>query len=63
MILALVAVIAVTVLGKFGKIMDKQATKIDTTVSNSVDNAGKAYCESLGNGYSWDNEKGVCKSN
>ena len=47
LILALVAVVAVTVLGKFGKTMSGAADQANTTVSSVGANASKSYCESL----------------
>ncbi len=47
LILALVAVIAVTILGKFGETMTKSANKTNETVENAADNAAKSYCDSL----------------
>ena len=48
LILALVAVIAVTVLSKFGKTMTDAADKTNTAVSNASDNATSQYCTSIG---------------
>lgn len=47
LILALVAVVSVTVLGKFGKTMSGVADQTNTAVSNSSANATCAYCNSL----------------
>ena len=48
LILALVAIIALTVLGKFGKTLTDAGTKTDATVQNAATNAGKAYCDQIG---------------
>lgn len=58
LILALVAVIAVTVLGKFGKTLSDTADKTNTSVSKASDYATQAYCEGINCGY--DEDKGVC---
>lgn len=47
LILALVAVIAVTVLSKFGKTMTSVGNKTDATVTSASDNSACAYCNSL----------------
>lgn len=47
LILALVAVIAVTVLSKFGKTISTAADKTNTTVSSVSENASATYCDSL----------------
>lgn len=47
LILALVAVVAVTILGKFGKTMTNVADKTNTGVSSASDNAALFYCESI----------------
>jgi Flp pilus assembly pilin Flp len=49
LILALVAVIAVTVLSKFGATVTKSADKTNETVTNVSNNASSAYCNSLTN--------------
>lgn len=59
LILALVAVIAVTILGKFGKTMTDTADKTNTAVSNASDNASLNYCTSIKcTGY--DKTTGLC---
>lgn len=47
LILALVAVIAVTVLSKFGKTMTNVGNKTDATVTSASDKSACAYCKSL----------------
>lgn len=48
LILALVAVIAVTVLSKFGKTITDVGGRTDTAVSSASTNATGAYCTSIG---------------
>ena len=60
LILALVAVIAVTVLSKFGKTITNVGTKVDTNVSTTTDNASESYCKSIGATY--DSSSGTCSS-
>ncbi len=50
LILALVAVVAVTVLGKFSKSISKVGDQANTAVSESGTNAMCNYCNSLGDG-------------
>ena len=62
LILALVAVVAVTILGKFGKSMntmgDNSTNAIDSASNKSLDN----YCKSAdANSAGWDAGNGVCK--
>lgn len=47
LIMALVAVIAVTVLSKFGKTMNSAADRTNTTVTNVSNNAASTYCSTL----------------
>lgn len=47
LILALVAVIAVTVLNKFGQTMSAAGDKTSTSVENASNNATEAYCKSI----------------
>lgn len=59
LILALVAVIAVTILGKFGKTMTDSADRTNTTVSAASNNASLKYCTDIQcTGY--DAAKGQC---
>jgi len=58
LILALVAVVAVTVLQKFGTTMSGAATHANTTVTAVSNNASKAYCDSLPAG----TEKTACQT-
>ena len=51
LILALVAVIAVTVLSKFGKTITDVGNRTDTAVSSASENAMSTYCQSIGQGY------------
>ena len=59
LILALVAVIAVTVLSKFGKTMSEVGNNTSNGVSNASNNATTSYCDSIGQ--TWDPESGSCK--
>ena len=47
LILALVAVIAVTVLGKFGQTMTNVANTTNTNVNHATNNATDAYCQGI----------------
>lgn len=58
LILALVAVIAVTVLNKFGGTMSNVANKTDENVSSASNNATLSYCDSIGK--SLDPKTGLC---
>lgn len=49
LILALVAVIAVVILNKFGKTMTDAANRTGTTVTDVSNNAACSYCKSLAN--------------
>jgi len=60
LILALVAVIAVTVLGKFGKTLTNVGDKTNTAVSSASDNATDSYCKSIGS-TGVDTTTGLCK--
>ena len=51
LILALVAVVAVTILGKFSSSINDVGNKANTAVSASADNALKKYCVSIGSTY------------
>ena len=59
LILALVAIIALTVLGKFGKTVTNASTKTDATVQNAATNAGDAYCKQINGTY--DKTTSICK--
>lgn len=48
LILALVAIIALTVLSKFGKTITDAGAKTDSTVSGVSNGANDAYCVSIG---------------
>lgn len=58
LILALVAVIAVTVLGKFGKTLTNVGERTDSAVSSASNNATESYCDSIG--YTYNSTKGIC---
>ena len=60
LILALVAVIAVTVLGKFGRTMTDSAERTNKTVTSAADNAAENYCKSINGIY--DSATGLCKT-
>lgn len=51
LILALVAVIAVTVLSKFGSTITNVGTRTDTAVSSASENAMQNYCDGIGKDY------------
>ncbi len=58
LILALVAVVAVTILGKFSTSINKIGNQADTAVNKSAENAMTKYCESVGATYN--EADGVC---
>lgn len=47
LILALVAIIAITILGKFGKTMTDAGDKANNTMSSVSNNATNNYCASI----------------
>lgn len=51
LILALVAVIAVTVLSKFGGTITDVGNRTNTAVSSASTNAMSSYCKSIGTAY------------
>lgn len=53
LILALVAVVAIATLQLLGKKVNEAAEKSGDSVINTTDNAAKAYCDALGDDYSW----------
>ena len=61
LILALVAVVAVTILGKFGGAMnnmgDNSTNALNTASDKSLDN----YCESVNKGTKWSKANGKCE--
>lgn len=59
LILALVAVIAVTILGKFGKTLTGVANNTEKSVNEVSSNAMCNYCKSLGEGST---EESDCKT-
>ena len=60
LILALVAVIAVTILSKFGSSMHKVGDQASTNIENASDNASDNYCDSITAGSTWDPTTGKC---
>lgn len=60
LILALVAVIAVTVLSKFGGTITDVGNRTNTAVSSASSNAMDNYCKSIGK-TGIDNTTGLCK--
>lgn len=52
LILALVAVVAVAILGKFSKSINDVGEEANTAVSGAAGNALSTYCESIGKTYS-----------
>lgn len=62
LILALVAVVAVTILGKFGKTMTDAGDKTSTTISGASNNATTNYCKTVDPSYTKYNETtGKCE--
>lgn len=59
LILALVAVVAVTILGKFSSSINKVGEQANTAVSAAADNALDTYCKSISKTY--DSGTGQCK--
>lgn len=59
LILALVAVVAVTILGKFSSSINTVGNQANTAISNSGTNAMTKYCTSIGSTY--DAASGQCK--
>ncbi|MDD3437547.1 MAG: hypothetical protein PHC64_10385 [Candidatus Gastranaerophilales bacterium] len=59
LILALVAVVAVTILGKFSKSINTVGEQANTAVSSAGTNAMGSYCTSIGSTY--DTTSGQCK--
>lgn len=60
LILALVAVVAVTILGKFSSSINKVGEQANTAVNNSGDNAMNSYCGSLNPVQHYDAATGKC---
>lgn len=62
LILALVAVIAVTILGRFSTSINNIGNQANTAVSASATNAMTRYCSSLGSGCTYDGSQctGTC---
>jgi Flp pilus assembly pilin Flp len=58
LILALVAVVAVVILGKFSSSINKVGTQANSAVSNAGDNALTKYCTDIGKTY--DKNSGLC---
>lgn len=61
LILALVAVIAVTVLSKFGSTITDVGNRTNTSVSSASNNATDNYCKSINGGAGVDPTTGLCK--
>lgn len=59
LILALVAIIAITVLSKFGQTITNVGNKTDSDVSTASEQASNNYCASIGLTY----ENGICVEN
>ena len=59
LILALVAVVAVTILGKFSTSINNVGNQANTAVNSSASNAMEKYCQSVGSSY--DATTGQCK--
>jgi Flp pilus assembly pilin Flp len=61
LILALVAVIALTVLGKFGASITKVGNNANDAVNSAGDNATNNYCDSVKAGSKFNTAKGKCE--
>lgn len=61
LILALVAVVAVTILGKFSTSINKVGDQANTAVSGSGDNALSSYCSSLTPKKTYNSTTGKCE--
>lgn len=61
LILALVAVISVAVLNKFGGTISQVGDRTNTSVSNASQNAMDAYCKSLRPPKNYDPTTGLCQ--
>lgn len=61
LILALVAVIAVTVLSKFGGTITNVGDKTNTAVSSASSNAMNNYCQSLTPPKTYNTTTGLCQ--
>lgn len=60
LILALVAVVALTILGKFGSSITNVGNKASSAVTTAGDNATNNYCKSIGS-TTYDTATGTCK--
>lgn len=61
LILALVAVVAVVILGKFSSSINNVGNKASSAVTAAGDKATQNYCESInGAGSTWDANTGGC---
>lgn len=58
LILALVAIIALTVLSRFGRTITDAGARTDQTVTNVSTGAGQNYCDSIGG--AWDPATSIC---
>lgn len=61
LILALVAVVAVVILGKFSTSINKVGEQANTAVSAAGDNSLNGYCGSIKAGGTFDPTTGKCK--
>lgn len=59
LILALVAVVAVTILGRFSTLNKADAAKATTTSQNTTASTLESYCQSINKVY--DETKNICK--
>ena len=62
LILALVAVIAITALQFLGQRVNTAVTRVGDDVESTTEHAAQTYCEGLGQGYSWSNGKCVVRT-
>ena len=61
LILALVAVIALTILGKFGTSINKVGNNASDAVNSAGDNATSNYCDSVKSGSHFNKDTGKCE--
>lgn len=60
LILALVAVVAVTILGKFSTSINQVGNQANTAISSSSSNAMTTYCKNAGYASGYDSSTGKC---
>ena len=60
LILALVAIVALTILTKFSASTNKVGNNADAGINGAADNAQNNFCKSAGVGYTYNKTTGVC---